>query len=156
MDEEWRLEGTVDAHLEKTIIVLNLNISCGLPEIKCCILTWMELCCLTSEWLFGNMIRCISLGICSDALSQSSLAFIKVEALIGLSNFWDVCVSRHPYPYLCLKKQKEQLSLLPFWQMCLTISLTLENLKTCVCVYPGKAPHCCQAFLGVVFTHAVV
>lgn len=104
MDEEWRLEGMVDAHLEKTIIVLNLNISCGLPEIKCCILTWMELCCLTSELLFGNMIRFISLGICSDALSQGSLALIKVEALIGLSNFWDVCVSRHPYPYLCLKK----------------------------------------------------
>lgn len=76
------------------------------------------------------MIRFISLGICSDALSQSSLAFIKVEALIGLSNFWDVCVSRHPYPYLCLKKQKEQLSLLPFCQ----IPWHWKILKL-VCVY---------------------
>lgn len=71
MDEEWRLEGMVDGHLEKTILVLNLNISCGLPEIKCFILTWMELCCLTSELFFGNMIRFISLGICSGALPDT-------------------------------------------------------------------------------------
>lgn len=47
----------VDAHLEHTIILLNLGISCGQTETKCLILTRMKLRCLTAAKIcFGNMI----------------------------------------------------------------------------------------------------
>lgn len=134
MDEEWRLEGMV-AHLEKTIIVLNLGISCGLPEIKCCVLTWLELCCLTSaELFFGNMIRFISLGIWAMPFHSVGLLLVKVEALVRLSYFWAVCVSRHPFPYLCLIIKNSSPSCIP--DRCVWPFPWYWKILKLVCVYP--------------------